>query len=182
MHQREEVIINGKLFELYLLSDEIQKKVKQIARNIEKDFKDRNPLFIGVLNGAFIFASDIVRNLGIDCEVSFVRIASYRGFESTGDINELIGLNENIENRHIIVVEDIVDTGLTIDHLVNNLQENGAKSVSVASMILKTQALKIPVKIDYLGFEADNAFLIGYGMDYDHKGRNLNHIYKLKPK
>jgi len=138
------------------------------------------PVFIPVLNGAFFFASDIIRKSGITCEVSFVRVSSYSGTQSSGTIKNPVGINSDISGKKIIIVEDIVDTGETLLYLLNEISKHDPAEIKVASLLLKPSALKHEVKIDYLGFEVPNDFLVGYGLDYDGLGRNLEDIYTLE--
>lgn len=141
---------------------------------------DKKPLFLIVLNGAFLFAADLIKQLNIDCEVSFVKVASYAGTQSQGAVKTLIGLNEEIGGRNIVIIEDIVDTGLTLHNLLNQLQEMGPQTITCCSLLVKPEALKHPVVINYRGFEIGNDFVVGYGLDYDGLGRNHTGIYKLK--
>ena len=167
-------------FRPYIKQDEIQKNIKRIAKSINKDFADKNPLFLVILNGAFIFAADLFREIKIPAEISFIKISSYQQITSTGKIKELIGLSENVFNRHLIVIEDIIDTGLTLDHVMNALDDLGASSISVASLFIKPEILKLSIDIKYVGFEIPSKFIVGYGLDYDGYGRNLKDVYIKK--
>lgn len=169
-----------KEFELFLHDGEIQKRVQELSEDINEQYKDRTPLFIAILNGAFIFAADLMKHSTIESEISFVRLASYMNTQSSGEVNQLIGLVENIYNRHIVILEDIVDTGYTIQNIHESLKDRGAKSVEVCSLLVKTEALKVDNEIKYTGFEIPEDFVIGYGMDYNGFGRNLKDIYKIK--
>jgi hypoxanthine phosphoribosyltransferase len=164
-------------FEIFLSSEKIQERVKVLAYDISKVYAEKTPFFIGILNGSFMFASDLLKNLNFPCQVSFMKLASYSGTQSLGVINNLVGLKENIEGRHVIIIEDIIDTGLTISHLLEEIQAKKPASISIATFLLKPEALKKDVKADYVGFEVPVKFLIGYGLDYDGYGRNLKHIY-----
>ena len=166
-----------KEFVKHINENEIQAKVIEISGRILTDFSGKNPLFIVVLNGAFRFAADIIRNLDMECEISFVKISSYQGDESTGETEFLIGLNENIEGRHVIIIEDIVDSGLTMFQLISKLSKSNPADIRVASLLLKPAALQRNIKVDYPGFDCETKFLIGYGLDYNGKGRELNDIY-----
>ena len=157
----------------------IMQRVTQVAEQINNDLKDENPLFLAVLNGSFMFAADLLRGISIPCEISFVRMASYEGTSSTGKVKELLGLNEDISGRSIVVVEDIIDSGLTMKHLLQTLQQKGPKQVKVASLLVKPGNLKVDLDISYCCFEIPNDFIVGYGLDYDGYGRNLRDIYTV---
>jgi hypoxanthine phosphoribosyltransferase len=178
----ETVRIHDKYFELFIGRDDIEKRVALLAQEIKLELGGLNPIFVIVLNGAFIFAADLVRHFNDDCELSFIRVSSYQGLSSTGKIKEVIGLGPEISGRHIVIVEDIVDTGHTLDYLINTLQFGKAASVRVASLLLKKEAYSYNHIINYTGFEVPNNFLLGYGLDYDGLGRNLPDIYTLSEK
>ncbi len=171
--------LKDKEFRIYLSDDKIQSRVSQIAEQINIDYEGKKPLFIGVLNGAFLFTADLFKKIHIECELSFMRISSYEGMTSTGNVREVIGLNTSIEGRHIVLIEDIVDTGNTAVHLFQELKKQKPASVRLASLLFKPAALKHDITIDYIGFEIPNEFIVGYGLDYDGLGRNLNNIYVL---
>jgi len=168
-----------KEFELYITETEIQERVVQMAGQISKDMKGLNPIFISILNGAFFFTSDLMKRLKFDCELSFVKISSYQGIESTGNAKTLIGLDENLQGRHIVLLDDIVDTGYTIHKLHEWLAEKNVASIRIAALTVKREAMKINVPVEYIGFEVPNVFLVGYGLDYNKHGRNYTGIYKL---
>jgi len=176
----EIVEVKDKVFKRFISGHQIKQVVQEIATRIEADYKGQNPLLLAVLNGAFIFAADLMRALTIPCQISFVKYASYVGTKSTEDVKELIGLNEDIKGRHIIVVEDIVDSGITMDHLLRDLKNYNPASVKLACCFLKPEAFIKSFNIDYLGMEIPNDFIVGYGLDYDGYGRNLPEIYKLE--
>lgn len=157
----------------------IMQRVAQVAEQINNDLKDENPLFLAVLNGSFMFAADLLRGISIPCEISFVRMASYEGTSSTGKVKDLLGLNEDISGRSIVVVEDIIDSGLTMKHLLQTLQQKGPKQVKVASLLVKPGNLKVDLDVSYCCFEIPNDFIVGYGLDYDGYGRNLRDIYTV---
>ena len=163
-----------------IAADKIQLRVLSIAEKINKDYQGKTPLFLGVLNGAFLFMADLFKGINLECEISFIRVSSYSGTSSTGQLKNIIGLNDNISGRDIIVVEDIVDTGDTMKYLLDELQKSNPASVRLATILFKPAALKQNVKPDYVGFEIPLAFVVGYGLDYDGLGRNLNDIYVLK--
>jgi hypoxanthine phosphoribosyltransferase len=172
--------VHGKNFIPYLAEADILERIQLIADSINHDFKDRRPLFLVVLNGAFMFASDLFRLLTIEAEISFIKLSSYKGMTSSGVVQEIMGLDQNIENRNIIVIEDIVDTGQTLNNFLGELRKQNPASVAVAALLDKYEANKYSVKIDYLGFKVSNYFLLGYGLDYDGLGRNLRDIYQLE--
>ena len=176
----DSIVLKDKTFVPYLDSDRIKESISAIAKNINSDLADDNPLFLVVLNGSFIFAADLLRNITIPCEVSFIKLNSYAGTHSNGDINELIGLKEEIKDRLVVIVEDIVDTGHTIEHLKELLVEKEVKDIKIASLLFKPDAYLKSIPVDYIGIEILNYFVVGYGLDYDGLGRNLNAIYKLK--
>ncbi|MCX6292064.1 MAG: hypoxanthine phosphoribosyltransferase [Bacteroidetes bacterium] len=175
----KQVTIKDKTFSISISSDQIQKRIAEIAVQITKDLKDRNPIFISVLKGAFLFSADLLKKVDMDCEISFMRVSSYSGTQSTGNIKSLIGLSEDITGRTVVLLEDIVDTGETVVYLLNELKKNNPAEIKIASLLLKPKALKHDLKIDYVGFEVPNDFLVGYGLDYDGLGRNLEDIYKI---
>jgi hypoxanthine phosphoribosyltransferase len=168
-------------FKSYIDSTQIQDAVKRIASQMNDEFSktESAPLFISVLNGSFIFASDLLRQLKIQCQIEFIRLKSYEGVSSTENLLEIIGLNVDMKGRHIIILEDIVDTGHTLDKLVKKLQKENPKSIKIAALIFKKEAFKKDFQIDYLGFEIENKFIVGYGMDYNDYGRNLSEIYQV---
>jgi len=172
--------IKGKSFEVLIGEEELLKRVKLIADEINKDYKELNPLFIGILNGAFMFVADIMKRISLQSEVSFVKLASYTKMTSSGSVKELIGLNDNIFDRHVIVLEDIIDSGNTISTVLAEFKSRGAASVEVATLLLKPEALKVDIDVKYVGFEIGNEFVVGYGLDYDGLGRNSSAIYQLK--
>ena len=174
------VIIHDKKFSKFISSAKIQKAVEGIAKKINKDFKDKKPIFISVLNGSFLFTADLLKKIKIECEISFVKLSSYSGTASTGSMNTLIGLNENLKNRNIVILEDIVDSGNTIAKLLPELQVHQPKKISIATLFFKPEAYKKRIKLDYIGLEVPNDFLVGYGLDYNGLGRNLLDIYTLK--
>lgn len=161
-------------------SEKIMQRVGEIAEQINHDYSGKSPLFLGVLNGAFLFTADLFKKITLTCELAFVRISSYSGTSSTGNVKTLIGLNENIKGRDIIIIEDIVDTGDTMLYLIAELKKQEPASVKIATVIFKPAALRQPIKPDYVGFEVPPAFIVGYGLDYDGFGRNLNDIYVLQ--
>lgn len=169
-----------KEFSLYLNKEQIYEAVERVGLKLVKDFKDKNPLFLVVLNGAFVFASDLIRHFPYDCEISFVKLSSYSGTKSTETVRELIGLDKNLKGRNVIVVEDIIDTGITMEYTLEKLRRLGAADVKLATLLFKPGSFRKKYKIDYIGLEIPNDFIIGYGLDYDGYGRNYPEIYKIK--
>lgn len=176
----QRVTLKDKTFVPYITSDKILESVKQVALKINADLANENPLFLVVLNGSFMFAADLLKEVTIPCEISFIKLASYHGTSSTGTVTEMIGLTEEVKGRTVIVVEDIVDTGVTIEKLVLLLTKKEVKQIKIASFLLKPDAYKKATKIDYVGMEIPNDFVVGYGLDYDGLGRNMKDIYVLE--
>tara|TARA_B100000700_G_C14961364_1_gene816638 strand:+ start:349 stop:885 length:537 start_codon:yes stop_codon:yes gene_type:complete len=175
-----EIKLKDKIFELFISENEINDIISHMAYNIN-DSGIKNPLFIAVLNGSFLFASDIIRKINLEnTEISFVKLASYLGTESTGEVKELIGMNQDISRRNIVVLEDIIDTGNTLEKIVSLLKSQNVNQIKIATLLFKPDAYKKDISIDYIGKEIPNDFVVGYGLDYDQIGRNLPHIYKLK--
>lgn len=173
------VKIKDKTFRTFIPEDQIAERVKAVAERINKDLADKNPLFLAVLNGSFIFAADLMRYITIPCEISFVKLASYQGTTSTGVIKEVIGLNEELAGRTVVILEDIVDTGFTIKRMIETLGTRGPESVHVCTLLLKPGKLQMPLNVEYVAMEIPNDFIVGYGLDYDQQGRNLRDIYTL---
>lgn len=173
------VTILDKTFETSIPESEILEKVKIVAERINHDYEDKIPLFLAVLNGAFMFAADIMREITIPCEISFVKLASYQGTTSTGTIKEVMGINEDLTGRHIIILEDIVDTGLTMKRMVETLGTRNPASIEICPMLLKPGKLQVPLNIKYAAMEIPNDFIVGHGLDYEQQGRNLPDIYTL---
>ncbi len=171
--------VKDKSFSISIEAKEIDKSVENIAKKINKDFADKNPLFLIILNGAFVFGADLLKKINIDCEVSFVKLASYSGTKTTAKVSQLIGLNEDIKNRIIIIVEDIIDTGITMDFLLKDLAIKEVAEVKIAVLLFKPKAFVKDFKIDYIGMKIPNDFIVGYGLDYDGLGRNYTDIYKI---
>jgi len=167
------------LFEKFISREEIDGAVQKVADGINRDFEGKNPLLLAILNGAFIFASDLIRKITIPCEISFVKFASYSGTITTAKVKELIGVDEDLKDRYVIIVEDIVDTGITIDKLLHDVNGKNPAGVKVACFCFKPEAFKKHFAIDYVGMEIPNDFIVGYGLDYNGYGRNLPDIYKI---
>ncbi len=175
----ERITIKDKSFTVNIPESTIQARILQMAEEINTDLKGKSPLFLCVLNGAFLFAADIFRNIHLDCEISFLRVSSYEGTKSTGTVKSLVGVADNLKDRTVIILEDIVDTGDTALYLLNEIKKHDPKEIRFACLLFKPKALRQEVKLDYIGFEVPNDFLVGYGLDYDGLGRNLRDIYKL---
>ncbi len=172
--------IHDKTFTKYMPDRKIQAGVRKLAARLNKEYEGKKPLFVAVLNGSFIFASDLLKRITIDCEIAFVKVSSYRGVNSTGKIHELIGLEIPVEGRHVILVEDIVDTGLTIIKVIEKIKSMNAAEVKVAACLMKPDAYKKDYPIDYVCFRIPNDFVVGYGLDYDGLGRNSADIYRIE--
>ena len=176
----KEIDIKDKIFEIFISEDKISSIVHSMANQINNSGV-KDPLFIAVLNGSFIFAADIMRKINIpNCEISFIKLSSYLGTETTGKVNELIGLGKNIRNRNVVVLEDIIDTGITLEKIMSLLEKEEVADIKVATLLFKPEAYKKDIEIDFIGKSIPNDFVVGYGLDYDEIGRNLPHIYKLK--
>lgn len=168
-----------KTFELSITSTEIQKAIWRIADQMDQDLKDKNPLMICILNGSFMFAADLMKKLTTPCQVSFVKVASYEGTQTTGTVKEIIGLSENIEGRTVVLLEDIVDTGVTIENIMKQITALKPRDVKVATLLFKPEACKRALTLDYIGLSIPNDFIVGYGLDYNGYGRNLPDIYSV---
>jgi len=176
------VKILDKTFRTFIPEAEIQQRVKDVADKINRDLDGKNPLFLAVLNGSFIFAADLMRYVTIPSEISFVKLASYQGITSTGKVKEVIGINEDLTGRTVVIVEDIVDTGNTMKNMVESLGTRNPESVHICTLLLKPGKLQVPLDIEYVAMEIPNDFIVGYGLDYDQQGRNLRDIYVLDDK
>lgn len=173
--------LHDKSFEIYLPEEQIQEKIRGIADQLNRDYKNKRPLFIAILNGSFMFAADLFKYLTIDAEVCFIKLASYRGMKSSGHVITAIGLDVDLYDRDVVILEDIVDTGKTLNEFLPKLDHQQPKSLKIAALLHKPDATQFELKIDYLGFSIPNKFVVGYGLDYDGLGRNLKDIYQLAP-
>ena len=173
------VTIKDKTFGISIPEEVIKQKVKAVAERINHDMAGKNPLLLAVLNGSFVFAADLMRELTIPCEISFVKLASYQGTTSTGKVKEVIGINENLAGRTVIIVEDIVETGLTIQQMLDSLGTRNPESVHVCTLLLKPEKLQVDINVEYVAISIPNDLILGYGLDYDQQGRNLRDIYTL---
>ncbi len=171
--------VHDKQFEPYLTAEEIALRIKMVAQQLNQDYAGKKPLFIAILNGSFMFASDLFKEITIDAEICFIKLASYKGTKSTGHVITAIGLDMDIIGREIIIIEDIVDTGKTLSEFLPQIHHQQPASVKIVALLQKPDAMVYPVKIDYLGFTIPNKFVVGYGLDYDGLGRNIREIYRL---
>lgn len=175
-----DVTVHDKIFTTFISAEKIQTRVAELGAAIDQDYRGKNPLLIGVLNGSVIFMADLLRHIKTPCEIGFIRVSSYQGTSSTGKVKNVMGLDDNITGREVIIVEDIIDTGDTAVYLIEEIKKKNPASIRFATILLKPEALRQPVKCDYVGFEIPPAFVVGYGLDYDGFGRNLADIYQLK--
>ena len=171
--------VHEKSFETYLSAEKIQERVKEMAAAINKDYAGKKPLFICILNGSFMFAADLFKQLSIEAELCFIKLASYKGMKSSGKVITSIGLEEDLFGKDVIIVEDIVDTGKTLHRFLPKLVHQQPKSLKIATLLHKSEATEYPLVLDYVGFVIPNKFVVGYGLDYDGLGRNLREIYQL---
>src|SRR5215218_6425395 len=174
-----QIKVHDKTFETYLTEEVIQQKIKELAAAIDKDYHDKRPLFIAILNGSFMFAADLFKYLTIDAEICFIKLASYSGMKSSGKVITAIGLDQDLFGRDVVIVEDIVDTGKTLNEFLPKLQHQQPRSLKIAALLHKPEATQYALNIDYLGFSIPNKFVVGYGLDYDGLGRNLKEIFQL---
>jgi hypoxanthine phosphoribosyltransferase len=174
-----DIWVKDKEFNLFISEETIYEEIINLAENIKLDLKEKDPLFICILNGTFMFASDLMKQFDFPCEVCFIRLRSYTGTNPNGKVKKILGLVEQIKDRHIVIVEDIIDTGYTMHSLVERLKEKKPASLRIAVLLLKPKALQLTIKPDYVVFEIPNDFIVGYGMDYEGHGRNLRDIYKI---
>ncbi len=175
-----EIKLHDKSFELFITHEKIQTYVRALADKLNASLRGENVFFLGILNGAFMFASDILKLIDLECRVSFVKLASYEGTLSSGNVKRLIGINEDIKDQTVVIIEDIVDTGLTLDHILRQLRGYEPKAIKIATMFFKPEAYKMDFDLDYVGLEIPNKFIVGYGLDYEGYGRNLKDLYTLK--
>jgi hypoxanthine phosphoribosyltransferase len=172
--------LHDKTFEIFLSEEEIQSEIKSLGMRINKDYAGKDVVFIAVLNGAFMFAADLMKTVTIPCEITFVKVSSYQGMNSTGRVDEVIGITRSIKNKHVVILEDIVDTGITMEKLFTLLSVEHPASIEIAALLFKPEAFKGKHTPSYIGFSIPNKFVVGYGLDYNELGRNTQHIYQLK--
>jgi len=177
---RSSFTIHDKTFVPFLSEKEILDKIREMAAWLNKDYKEKKPLFIAILNGSFMFAADLFKHITIDAEICFIKLASYKGTSSTGQVITAIGLDVDLIGKDVIIIEDIVDTGKTLNAFLPKLYHQQPASLKIAALLFKPEALRYDIKIDYTGFIIPNKFVVGYGLDYDGLGRNINAIYQLE--
>ena len=173
------VKIHDREFVKSISREEIDKEIKRVAAQINNDYAGKRPLFLSVLNGSFMFVADLLKNIEIECEISFVKLSSYQGTETTGQVREVIGLSESLEGRDVIILEDIVDTGHTMHKMMQSLKNSNPASVEIASLFVKPARMQVPVDVKYALFTIPDRFIVGYGLDYDGLGRNLPDVYDV---
>lgn len=174
-----QITVLDKTFESYIPYNQIEQAVQNIANQMEKDLAGKNPLFLVILNGAFMFAADLFKKLDFPAEISFIKFASYSGTKSTGEVKQLIGINEDLEGRTIVLVEDIVDSGISMEKILEDLASKKPSEIKIATLLFKPAAYVKHFKIDYIGLEIPNDFIVGYGLDYNGQARNFKDIYKI---
>lgn len=172
--------VYDKEFEILISQNEIEQKIKILAQDLSKKYVNKNPVFLGILNGSFMFAAELFKNLSIEAEICFLRVQSYAETASTGQVKEVLGLTESIENKDVVILEDIVDTGITMQEILITLKAKNPRSIAIATLLFKPKALQRPIIVDHFCFEIEPKFVIGYGLDYNGLGRNLPDIYILK--
>jgi hypoxanthine phosphoribosyltransferase len=173
------VKIKDKSFRVSIPETEIKQRVKALAEQMSKDLEGKNPIFLGVLNGSFIFAADLMREMTVPCEISFVKLASYQGTTSTGKVREVLGINENLSGRTVVIVEDIVESGQTMKQMIESLGTRNPESVRICTLFFKPEKLKEDLNLDYVAFSIPDDFIVGYGLDYDGLGRELKDVYTI---
>ena len=176
----KKVTLKDKNFQLFIDSKELNNSIESLSNKINQDYSDREPIFLCVLNGAFVFAAELIKRFNHECQVSFVKLSSYQGVQSSGTINSLIGLNEDIKEKDVIIVEDIVDTGQTIANIVENILNKNPRSIEVATLLYKPKSYQKQIPIKYRAIEIGNDFIVGFGLDYNGLGRNLEEIYIIE--
>ncbi len=173
------ITVHDKQFEPWMSANQLAERIAQMAEQINIDYENKKPLFIAILNGSFIFAADLFKQINIEAEICFIKLVSYKGTKSTGNVITSIGLDESLKDRHVVIIEDIIDTGKTLHEFLPQLYNQQPATVNICSLLHKPDAIKFPLTIKYLGFAIENKFVLGYGLDYDGLGRNLPEIYKL---
>ena len=175
----KKIKVLDKEFSISIPSEKIQERISEIAGSLTADLGDKNPVFIGILNGSFMFAADLFRKIGFDAQITFLKLASYQGTTTTGSVKQLIGLNQDIKDQHVVILEDIVDTGITLDNIIRQLEGFQPASIKIVTLLFKPDAFQKNIKLDYVGFSIPNDFIVGYGLDYNGYGRKYNDIYTL---
>lgn len=177
---KQEISIGERVFRIYLDESQIQARIRELAAEIQEQYTHTELAIVSVLNGAFMFTADLLRKLDIPCNLNFIRVSSYSGTETTGKVKTVMGLGDNLSGKHILLIEDIVDTGITLQELIQQLQAEQPASIRVCALLVKPEKHQAPVNVHYAGFVIPDAFVVGYGLDLDGQGRNLPHIYQLK--
>ena len=175
----EKIKVHDKDFKVFIAQEEIESRIKKMAEKMNKELTGKNPLFLGILNGSFMFAAELFKHLEFDCSISFLKLASYQGTSTSGTIKQLIGLNEDLTDRTVVIIEDIIDTGITMENIVKQINGFNPEQILISSLLLKPEAYNNCYPVDYCCFEIPNDFIVGYGLDYNGFGRNLKHIYKI---
>lgn len=175
----EKITLLDKEFEIFIEHEKIIDAISAVAKKINKELKGQDVIFIGILNGSFLFAADLFKQIDFECQITFLKVASYSGTTSTGTVKRLIGINEDIHNKTVVILEDIIDSGHTIDNIIRQLKGYEPKQIKIATLLFKPKAYQQKIPIDYIGLEIPNDFIVGYGLDYDGFGRNLKSIYKV---
>ncbi|RLD61855.1 MAG: hypoxanthine phosphoribosyltransferase [Bacteroidetes bacterium] len=175
----KKIKVLDKEFEISITHEQIQQAIERVAQKINSELSHKDVIFLGILNGAFMFASDLYKNLTFNSQISFLKLASYSGTSSSGNVKRLIGVNEDLKGKTVVIIEDIIDSGHTIDNIIKQLKGYEPAEVRIATFLFKPDAYKVDIPIDYIGMEIPNDFIIGYGLDYNGYGRNLKHIYKI---
>ncbi|HNQ68437.1 MAG TPA: hypoxanthine phosphoribosyltransferase [Bacteroidales bacterium] len=175
----EQIKVHDKYFEIFISQEVIEERILKLAEQMNIDLAGKSPLFLGILNGSFMFAAELFKNLNIDCSISFLKLASYQGTSTSGKIKQLIGLNEDLTGRTVVIIEDIIDTGITMENIVKQINGFNPEQILISSLLLKPEAYNNCYPVDYCCFEIPNDFIVGYGLDYNGFGRNLKHIYKI---
>ena len=175
----KKIKVLDKEFEISIPSEKIQARIAELAGQLSRDLGDKNPVFIGILNGSFMFASDLFKKIDFDAQVTFLKLASYQGTTTTGSVKQLIGLNQDIRNQHVVILEDIVDTGITLENIIRQLDGFQPASIRIVTLLFKPESFKKQIKLDYVGFSIPNDFIVGYGLDYDGYGRRYEDIYTV---
>jgi hypoxanthine phosphoribosyltransferase len=173
------VKVHDKPFEIYLSEAVIQQRIRELAEQLNKDYAGKKPLFIAILNGSFMFASDLFKHITIDAEICFIKLASYKGMKSSGNVVTAIGLDDDLHGKHVVIIEDIIDTGKTLHNFLPKLVHQQPASLKIVALLHKPEATQFELAIDYTGFSIPNKFVVGYGLDFDGLGRNLKEIYQL---
>ncbi len=175
----KKIKVLDKEFEISIPSEKIQARISELARQLTRDMGDKNPVFIGILNGSFMFAADLFKTIEFDAQITFLKLASYQGTTTTGSVKQLIGLNQDLKNQHVVILEDIVDTGITLENIMRQLDGFQPASIKIVTLLFKPESFKKDVKLDYVGFTIPNDFIVGYGLDYNGYGRGYSDIYTV---